>query len=144
VGCVQARVSEWSLLTLPSPISELQHALLPLKVLWARERAPTLPSSVVFYLGSHLNLLRSWECVSPWQLSRPVKCGSEANTPWFIFMSSVCILYVQFFCTKDCCIPYRFSNLFSVFCLEILAADLIAFCIESLAKIQVCAFAWIL
>jgi hypothetical protein len=44
-------VSEWSLSTLPSPIPELQHAPLPLKVLWARERVPTLPSSTVFLLG---------------------------------------------------------------------------------------------
>jgi hypothetical protein len=51
VGYVQARVSEWSLSTLPSPIMELQHAPLPLKVLWARERAPTPPSSAVFLLG---------------------------------------------------------------------------------------------
>ncbi len=32
-----------------------------LKVLWAKERAPTPPSSVVFYLDSHLSLSRSWE-----------------------------------------------------------------------------------
>jgi len=63
VGCVQARVSEWSLSTLPSPILELQHALVPLQVLWAKERAPIPPSFVVFYLGSHLSPLRSWECV---------------------------------------------------------------------------------
>jgi len=64
VGCVQARVNEWSLSTLPSPIPELQHAPLPLKVLWARERAPTPPYFDVFYLGSHLSPLRSWECVT--------------------------------------------------------------------------------
>jgi hypothetical protein len=63
VGCVQARVSEWSLSTLPSPIPELQHAPLPLRVLWARERALTLPFSTALYLGSHLSPLRSWECV---------------------------------------------------------------------------------
>ncbi len=63
MGCVQARVSEWSLSTLPSPIPELQHAPLPLKVLWARERASTPPFSVAFYLGSHLSPLRSWECI---------------------------------------------------------------------------------
>jgi hypothetical protein len=55
---------EWSLSTLPSPIPEFQHAPLPLKVLWARERAPTPPFSVVSYLGSHLSPLRSWECVT--------------------------------------------------------------------------------
>ncbi len=63
MGCVQARVSEWSLSTLSSPIPELQHAPLPFKVLWARERAPTSPFSTAFYLGSHLSPLRSWECV---------------------------------------------------------------------------------
>ncbi len=56
-------MSEWSLSTLPSPILELQHALLPLKVLWTKERALTLPSSVVFYLDSHLNPSKSWECI---------------------------------------------------------------------------------
>jgi len=56
-------VSEWSLSTLPSPIPELQHAPLPLKVLWARERASTPPFSIAFYLGSHLSHLKSWECV---------------------------------------------------------------------------------
>jgi len=50
-------------LTLLSPILELQHTPLPLKVLWAKECAPTPPSSVVFYLDSHLNPSRSWECV---------------------------------------------------------------------------------
>jgi hypothetical protein len=64
VGCVQAHVSELSLSTLPSPIPELRHAPLPLKVLWAREHAPTPPSSAVLYLGSHLSHLRSWECVT--------------------------------------------------------------------------------
>jgi hypothetical protein len=56
-------VSEWSLSTLPSPIPELQHALLALKMLLAKERALTPPSSVVFYLDSHLSPLMSWECV---------------------------------------------------------------------------------
>jgi hypothetical protein len=64
VGCVQARVNEWSLLTLPSPIPELQHAPLPLKMLWATECAPTPPSFDVFYLDSHLNPSRNWECVT--------------------------------------------------------------------------------
>jgi hypothetical protein len=47
------------LVTLPSPISELHHTLLPLKVLWAKECALTLCFSVVFNLDSHLNPLRS-------------------------------------------------------------------------------------
>jgi hypothetical protein len=63
VGCVQACVSEWSLSTLPSPILELQHAPLPFKVLWTRERASTPPLSVVLYLDSLLSPSRSWECV---------------------------------------------------------------------------------
>jgi len=63
VGCVQACVSEWSLSTLLSPIPKLQHAPLPLKVLWARERALTPPSSIVFYLDSHLSPSKSWESV---------------------------------------------------------------------------------
>jgi hypothetical protein len=37
--------------------------LYPLKVLWARERAPTPTSSVVFYLDSHFSPSKSWECV---------------------------------------------------------------------------------
>jgi hypothetical protein len=44
---MQARVSEWSLSTLPSPIPELQHAPLPLQVLWAGERLLTTPTSAV-------------------------------------------------------------------------------------------------
>jgi hypothetical protein len=41
---------EWvSLSTLPSPIPELQPAPLPLKGLWARERAPNPPYSAAFY-----------------------------------------------------------------------------------------------
>jgi hypothetical protein len=63
VGCVQAYVSEQSLSTLPSPIPELQHAPLPLKMLWVKERAPTPPSSVIFFFDSHLSPSRSWECV---------------------------------------------------------------------------------
>ncbi len=54
---------EWiSLSILPSPIPELQHAPLPLQVLWAKERLPTPPSSAVFHLGSHLSPSRGWEC----------------------------------------------------------------------------------
>jgi hypothetical protein len=60
VGCVQACVSEWSLLTLPSPIPELQHAPLPLKVLWARECAPAPFPSAIFHLDSLLSPLKSW------------------------------------------------------------------------------------
>jgi len=56
---------EWiSLSILPSPILELQHAPLSLQVLWARERIPTPPSSVIFHLDSHLSPSRSWECVT--------------------------------------------------------------------------------
>jgi hypothetical protein len=47
------------LVTLPNPISELQDAPLPLKVLRVRERALTPYFSVVFSLDSHLNQLRS-------------------------------------------------------------------------------------
>ncbi len=36
---------------------------LPLKVLWAKERAPTPSSSVVSYLGPHLGPFKSWGCV---------------------------------------------------------------------------------
>ncbi len=57
-------MNEWSLSTLPSPIPELQHTPLPLKVLWVKERAPTSLFFVVFYLDSHLSPLRSWECVT--------------------------------------------------------------------------------
>jgi hypothetical protein len=47
------------LVTLPSPISKLQHTLLPLKVLQARERATTPRFSDVFSLDSHLSPLKS-------------------------------------------------------------------------------------
>ncbi len=60
VLCRPVWVSEVCQLFLP----ELQHASLPLKVLWAKERAPIPPSSAVFYLDSHLNPSKSWECVS--------------------------------------------------------------------------------
>jgi hypothetical protein len=57
---------EWiSLSILPSPIPELQHAPIPLKVLWARERVPIPPFYAVFHLDSHLSPSRSWECVNP-------------------------------------------------------------------------------
>ncbi len=46
---MHARVSEWSLSTLPSPIPELQPAPLPLKGLWARERASTPSSSAAIW-----------------------------------------------------------------------------------------------
>ncbi len=56
---------EWiSLSTFLSPIPELQHAPLPLKVLWVRERVPTPPSSAIFHLDSHLSPSRSWECIN--------------------------------------------------------------------------------
>ncbi len=56
-------MSSSSLLILPSPILKLQHALLPSKVLRAREHAPTFYSSAIFYLDSHLSPSRSWEHV---------------------------------------------------------------------------------
>jgi hypothetical protein len=69
---------EWiSLSILPSPIPELQHAPLPLKVLWARERVSTPPSSVVFHLDSHLSPSRSWECVN-----LDSDRGLRVNFPW--------------------------------------------------------------
>ncbi len=43
----------------PSPISELLHALLPPKVLRAKECATTSNSSIVFTLESHLSLSRN-------------------------------------------------------------------------------------
>ncbi len=61
VLCRPMWVSEVSQLFL---VPSRQHASLPLKVLWAREHALTLLSSVVFYLDSHLSLSRSWECVN--------------------------------------------------------------------------------
>jgi len=71
VGCVQARVNEWSLLILPSPIPKLQHAPLSFKVLWVRERALTPLAFAVFYLDSLLSPSRSWECVrSTYQTSQ--------------------------------------------------------------------------
>jgi hypothetical protein len=59
VWFVQVRVNDWSLVILPSPISELQHAPLPAKVLQTRKRAPTPYSFAIFSLDSHLNLSRS-------------------------------------------------------------------------------------
>jgi hypothetical protein len=47
------------LVTLPSPIPELQHAPLPFKVLRARECALILCFSTTFSLGSHLSPLKS-------------------------------------------------------------------------------------
>jgi len=48
-----------------SPILELQHALLLLKVLWVRECASTPPPFTVFYLDSHLNPSRIGSASSP-------------------------------------------------------------------------------
>jgi len=56
---VQVCVSEWLLIILPSPISELQHAPLPLKVLRAKEHAPIPYFSIVFTSNSHLSLSKS-------------------------------------------------------------------------------------
>jgi hypothetical protein len=61
---IVCRPVEWISLSIPSPISELQHAPLPLQVLWARECISTPPSSAVFHLDSHLSPSRSWECVN--------------------------------------------------------------------------------
>jgi hypothetical protein len=47
------------LVILPSPIPKIQHTLLPLKVLQAREYATTPRFSNVFSLDSHLSPLRS-------------------------------------------------------------------------------------
>jgi len=52
------------LVILPSPISELQHTLLLLKVLRTKERALIPRSSIVFNLDSHLSPLRSMGGVS--------------------------------------------------------------------------------
>jgi hypothetical protein len=47
------------LVSLPSPILELQDAPLPLKVLRVKERASTPSFFVVFNLASHLSPLRN-------------------------------------------------------------------------------------
>jgi len=51
--------------TILSPISKLQHAPLPLKVLQARERASTPYPSVVFSLDSHFESIKELGGVSP-------------------------------------------------------------------------------
>ncbi len=51
LGFVQASVSKWSLLILPSPFPELQHAPLPLQSAASQGVCPTPYSSTVFYLG---------------------------------------------------------------------------------------------
>jgi len=48
------------LVTLPSPILELLHTSLPLKMLRAKEHALTPCFSVVFSLDSHLSPLRKF------------------------------------------------------------------------------------
>jgi hypothetical protein len=66
-------------ITLPSPISELQHAPLPFKVLRAKERALTPCFFAIFSLDSHLNPLRSLGVrQSPFQ---PVLSLDFANYP---------------------------------------------------------------
>jgi hypothetical protein len=59
VWFVQIHVNDWTLFILPSPISEFQHAPLPLEVLRTRERTRTPCSFTVFTSDSHLSLLRS-------------------------------------------------------------------------------------
>jgi hypothetical protein len=49
-------------------------------VLWARERIPTPPSSIVFHLDSHLSPSRSWECVIAHGSSVHQKCSNYALT----------------------------------------------------------------
>jgi hypothetical protein len=61
---VQARVSEWSLSILPSPIPELQHTPLPLKCCELGNVPQLFHSSAAFHLDSHLSFVRSWGCVS--------------------------------------------------------------------------------
>jgi hypothetical protein len=97
VGCVQACVSEWSLSTLHNPISKLQHAPLPLKMLWNRECAPTPPFFAIFYLDSHLSPSRSWECVKlPIGILYGVKwkCEYTSRTLFLNWMDGwICRLY---------------------------------------------------
>jgi hypothetical protein len=65
------------LVTLPNPISEFQHALLPLKVLRARECALTLCFSAVFSLDSHVSPLKSLGvCQMPHQM-KGIKDGKQ-------------------------------------------------------------------
>jgi hypothetical protein len=63
VGFVQVRVSSWCLSFFLVPSQSSSTPIYPSKVLRTRERAPTLYSSVVFCLDSHLNPSRSWEHV---------------------------------------------------------------------------------
>ncbi len=52
------------LVTLPSPIPELQHALLPQNVANQGGCLNSLPFSIVLSLDSHLGALKSLGCVS--------------------------------------------------------------------------------
>jgi len=52
------------LVILPSPIPELQHALLPFQSATSQWVCPNFYFSIVFNLDSHLSHLRSWEHVN--------------------------------------------------------------------------------
>ncbi len=79
MGCVEARVSEWSLSTLLNPIPKLQHALLLLKVLWVRECAPTPLSMSSTWI--HIWILRGVGSASY------TLCLSAAPTSKWFFLS---------------------------------------------------------
>jgi hypothetical protein len=86
VVCRPVWVSEaCQLVLIPSRSSNTP--LYPLKVLWARECAPTPPPSVVLYLDSLLSPSKSWECVS-FQHAKCIK-HLEGPLPNFV-LSRLC------------------------------------------------------
>jgi hypothetical protein len=98
--------------TLPSPIPELQHAPLPLKVLRVREHVPTLCSSDVFSLDSHLNPLKSLGGHQFYSF-----CSTCCFNPltWPIVPLITCDLVFNSFYSMCCLIPFL-NLLFSSSC----------------------------
>jgi hypothetical protein len=102
---VQVCVSDWSLVILPSPIPELQHAPLPPKCCKSRSVHPTPWSSVVLTSYSHLSQSRSLGAhhyfmnLTPWhtQMVSIVNIGHDHminevhSHGWNDFISHSCI-----------------------------------------------------
>ncbi len=104
VACMPVWVSEaCQLFLVPSWSSNTSP--LPLKVFWARERAPTPSPSVILYLDSILSPLRSWECISL-PFHQIIACLVVYNDPFNWHFGVMCIKHHQ-------CEQWNFASLVS-------------------------------
>ncbi len=112
-GFVQVHLSEWLFVIIPSPISELQDALLPPKC----SEPGSMPQLLTFPLFSPQTYIwvyqGAWECITQFQMMKPPCCTNthqgyfqwyQKNTHQFLFKKKNFQNWI--FCSTNLIIKY--------------------------------------